>query len=281
MLRQVLPAVVAVGVSGPRGRQQGSGVVFRSDGMVLTASSLVARATAITVTSYKGHRWAATAVGNDPDTGVTVLRVPAQDLATVPFVAGDAPAVGQVTFGITVGNRPGAPLDVSIGTLDAVHRRVSLAPDGSLVDAMETDTTLGHPAGGILLDQHGRMLGLIDSVMVVGAQARCVGAPAALVENAARQLAATGRVVHGWLGVEGTDRAPTGGAVVEEVQTDGPAARAGLAPGDVIERVDDQPIASMADLQRTLRPLAPGTGVVITVDRHHRTVVLKATLGGH
>lgn len=286
MVVRMLPSLVAIDVRSPTGRRSGTGVVFRSDGMVLTTRQLVAGATGIVVSARGGRQWAATLVGDDPETGVAVVRVP----ATIPPLSLGTPPrlqLGQLALGVTVGDRAADSLRISIGVVDAVHQQVRLASGASLPDALETDASPVHPFGGVLLDERGQVIGLIQETVTRGNNHLCVGVPIDLVSEAADQLATTGRVAHGWLGVMGANLEPSqargldvaGGVVVAAVEPGSPAAVAGLAPGDVIDAVDGSTVRSMAELQRSLWALPAGTSVNLGVERQRVPLEVRARLG--
>lgn len=287
MVARVLPGLVAVEVTSPLGPRRGTGVVFRSDGMVLTTPQLVLGATTIVVAAQDGRHWPATLVGDDPAMGVAVVKVPAT-LPAVDLRPSPGIQVGQLAVGVTVGNRATDALRISIGVLDALHQHVQLGPGTSLSDAVETDAPPRDPTGGVLLDERGRVIGLMQEALASGDSLYCVGVPIDLVAEAADQLATTGKVAHGWLGVMGADLAPgqaqaldvPGGVIVAAVEPGSPAARAGLAPGDVIQAVDGNPVRSMVDLQSSLRSLPAGTAVSLGVSRDRAALSLQATLGG-
>jgi S1-C subfamily serine protease len=121
----------------------------------------------------------------------------------------------------------------------------------------------------------------------VGSQ-RSYAAPLAVVRDSAGQLAATGRVVHAWLGVDGHDLDAkaaaglglTGGAEVTAVQPGSPAAGAGLQGDDVIGEVDGRAVHSMLELRAALRLRRPGDSVTLTVMRGGQPRRAQATLGG-
>lgn len=286
MVARMLPSLVAVDVRSPTGRRSGTGVVFRSGGMVLTTRELVAGATGIVVSAKGGRQWAATLVGDDPDAGVAVVRVP----ATIPPVSlGEPPRLqpGQLALGVTVSDAAADSFRISIGVVDAVHQQVRLASGASLTDALETDASPAHPFGGLLLDERGRVIGLIQETVTRGNHHRSVGVPIDLVSQAADQLATTGRVEHGWLGVMGANLAPgqaqgldvAGGVVVAAVEPGSPAAVAGLATGDVIDAVDGSAVRSMAELRRSLWALPAGTLVSLGVERQRVPLEVRARLG--
>lgn len=290
MVDSRLPGIVSIATSGPSGSGRGTGLVLRSDGIVLTTASLVAGAQSVTVVTRDGRRWTAAVVGEDPDTGAAIVRIGATGLDIVSLDHPGRAAVGQLVLEVTTGQAPASPLGISVGVLEAVHRKVDMAGGVVLLDAMETDDPPPQdPSGGVLLDAQGDVVGIMQAVVQDGGQAHGVGTPLTSLLPAADQLVDNGKVVHGWLGIEGSDVGQetasslglTTGALVQRVEPASPAATAGVLPGDVIGAVDGQPVSSMADLQRALRPLSPGTMVTLSLERGHSQVTVSAQLGGN
>ena len=156
-----------------------------------------------------------------------------------------------------------------------------------LLDAIDTDAPAGPAPGGALVDQSGRVVGITTRTTDDGVGAHWLAAPAALVDRAADQLVTRGKVVHAWLGISADDRGtstPEGGGTsagvqVLTVQSNSPAAAAGLLPRDIIDAVDGQPVPSILDLQGALRLHQPGTPVMLDVVRNGGHWPMPATLG--
>jgi S1-C subfamily serine protease len=282
IVHKVAPALVAVEGRTRTGSVVGTGVVFRSDGMIMTASRVVQGTVAVTVVTASGLRRPAQVVGLDPDSAIAVLRVEAS-LPTAPVGSSSRLSPGELTLAVASTDRPDRRPTIAIGVIEAVHQTVKLDGRRTLVDAIETDAWAAAP-GAALLDQSGRVVG-IDQAVPGGHFA--VATPIDVAERAAEQLAMTGHVVRAWLGIEGVDltaarpgtpSAPQG-ALVDEVAPGSPAALAGLRPGDVIVALDGQPVRSMGDLLRVLSLMQPGTAVVLTVVRDGQASLLRAVLG--
>ncbi len=286
IVAKVWPSIVTVDVTRGQGHVRGSGLVFRSDGMVLTVARLLAGAMGISVISSSGREEAASLVGQDTDDGVAVLRVDDQ-LPSVALAPSPAPTTGEVAIAVGTADPVGSPPAVTIGTIKAVNQQVR-ENDGSppLLDAIDTDAPPGPAPGGALLDQSGRVVGITTQTTDAGSGAHWFAAPAALVDEAADQLITSGKVEHAWLGISANDRgaAPSGGSTpagvqVLTVQSNSPAAAAGLLPMDVIDAVDGQPVPSFLDLQGALRLRHPGAPVMLDVVRNGGHWPMRATLG--
>ncbi len=285
MVAKVAPSIVAVDVATGKGHVRGSGLVFRNDGMILTVARLLAGAVGIGVITSNGQEETASVVGEDADDGVAVLRVGHQ-MPSLSLAQSPAPTTGQVAIAVAATDPAGSPPSVAIGTIRGVNRQVRVNNGPPLLDAIDTDAPAGPMPGGALLDQAGNVVGITTATSDDGGGAHWLAAPAAVVDDAADQLATTGKVVHAWLGISADDSAPPsagGGAPagiqVLGVESNSPAAAVGLVPKDIIDAVDGQPVPSMLDLQGALRLRRPGAPVVLDVVRNGDHWPMHATLG--
>jgi S1-C subfamily serine protease len=268
----------------------GSGVIFRSDGHMLTSASVVGTASRVQVRLDSGRQLTGRVVGTDPDTDIAVIKID-----------GDGPfptAVLGSTVGLRVGEQAiaiGCPIElvggpsVTVGVISALHRSVPRGGGGMLFDLVQTDARVptGWP-GGALLDASGSVVGITTSV---GTASSGVGGfgfaiPIELARSVADQLIATGRVTGVWLGVKGGDLdGPTaasldltGGVVVGEVVDGSPADHVGLAPLDTIVALDGAPVTSMEQLVVALRQRHPGDVVHLDVLRDHQRMSMVVAL---
>jgi S1-C subfamily serine protease len=285
---RVRPAIVQLKVE--RGRSgSGSGVLFRSDGHLLTNAHVVEGATSVTVVLSSGRELDARVVGSDAVSDTAVVKIdggpfPVAELgSTVDLKVGqEAIAIGS-PLGLS-----GGP-SVTAGVVSALHRSLSTRTGQQLADMVQTDAPIAPgSSGGALLDAGGRVIGITTAVAVSDAGADGFGfaTPIDAARSAAEQLIATGRVVTVWLGVQGKDLdGPTaeelkvdGGALIEQVMAGSPAERAGLSARDVILRVDGQPVTSMSVLVRAVRAHRPGDVFTVEIvrdkQRHGMTVTV-------
>ncbi|MGI8984735.1 MAG: S1C family serine protease, partial [Acidimicrobiales bacterium] len=174
------------------------------------------------------------------------------------------------------------------GVVSALHRTVRTRTGQSLIDMVQTDAPIAPgSSGGALLDAGGRVIGITTAMAMTdtGAEGFGFATPIDSARSAAEQLITTGKVVTAWLGVEGSDLdgataldlAIDGGAMVERVMTDSPAARAGLAARDVIVRVDGAPITSMGMLVVAMRAHRPGDVLTVEIVRDGQRHGMKVT----
>ncbi|MDB4959255.1 MAG: periplasmic serine protease [Myxococcales bacterium] len=264
------PAVVSLEVGSKRGPAgAGSGFAVTPDGYVMTNSHVVASGRQIRVRTPAGEIAEGQVMGDDPATDLALVRVEAGALAAagqpVPYLPVDgaiAPRVGQLA--VAIGNPLGFESTVSTGVVSALGR--SLRGKGNrLIDGVIQHTAPLNPgnSGGPLLDTAGRVLGVNTAII-----ARSQGLGFAIaVETAAwvlGQLLQHGRVRRAWLGV-GAMRRPLdrrlayhhglGAAAVEiqSVEAGSPAAKAGMADGDLLVKFGEHAIESVDDLHRVLR----------------------------
>jgi S1-C subfamily serine protease len=279
---QVRPAIAhvrAVGAAEGGGDAMGSGVLFHADGLMLTAHHIVEGATSLWVLLDDGRRVGARLVGGDPETDIAVLDLDgdAFPVAVLASAADLEHVVGEpaITIGAPGGDTAAGPL-VRTTVVSAVGQEAGVEGH-KLMDMIRTDAAMDAGcAGGAVVDRRGRVIGIASSnVDVVDGAPVGYATPIAVAAAVAEELVATGRVVRGWLGIEGASR---DGALVHRVKPDSPAAAAGLTTGDVITAIDGVKVASMSALVARLRTLKPGDGVRLSVVREAATIEMPATL---
>lgn len=283
MIMSRMPGIVAVDADGPAGSVQGSGLVLQANGVILTAAQLVSGATTITVTSFDGQEWNANLLGTDSVTGAAVIGVPATGLQVIPVDSIDPPRPGGLSVVVSADLRPGGHFAASIGLFFEAHQRVDLGDGSPMTDAIVTDGLPARPLGAVLLDDRGAVIGLLRAVVSDNGVSRAVATPVALIRAAAISILHNQEVIRPWLGVSGTT-APAlrghRGVLVSSVAPGGPAALAGLRPGDVLSAIDNQAVTSMAALTHLVQALRPGSSVVLSVQRAGARLSLSASLQG-
>ncbi len=286
--KEARPAIVQV--VGTDGRS-GSGVVFRSDGLILTNDHVVTADTHRVVFS-EGSEASAEVVGTDPRTDIAVLRVtdevPDGGYPTALLGSSADLAVGQLAIAV------GSPLglsggpSVTVGVVSALGREVHARP-GRLVDLIQFDAPVAPgSSGGALIDANGAVIGITTAIAVsdFGAEGMGFATPIDIARMVAEQLVNNGRVVHVWLGIEGDDLDPLtsgrlgllGGAVVRGVRGGSPADVAGVRATDIIVAIDRQPVRTMGGLVLALRARQPGDVVILRVHRDGEERDIKAIL---
>jgi len=283
---RVGPAVVSVEVrhrAERRGRPvrevpgSGSGFVFTPDGFVLTNSHVVHAATRIEAAFPDGRRVQAELVGDDPGTDLAVIRVPAVGLTVAELGDSGALRVGQLV--VAIGNPLGFQSTVTAGVVSALGRSFRSVGGRLIDDVIQTDAALNPGnSGGPLVDARGRVVG-VNTAVILPAQGICFAVGANTAKIVTGQLIRHGKIRRGYIGVAGqhvpllrlAQRAhgleAKSGVLVTEVAPAGPAAQAGLKPGDVIVAFDGAAVTGIDDLHRRLVSERIGADTTIAVLR--------------
>lgn len=273
---RVRPAVTRVEADDGDGRRLGSGVLVRSDGMMLTTHQLVRGAQVVDVLLHDGRELPGTVLGSDPETDLAVVDVAGEGFPIATLGSASHLRIGlpAITIGSPAGAAGGPVL--SVGVVSALGQQ--LENEGvRLLDLIQTDAPLlAGCSGGAVVDQTGALIGIATGART-GADAGMTGyaVPIDIARLVADQLVTTGKVMRAWLGIEGEDVDPRrarelgleGGAVVKRVKEASPAAEAGMGPGDIITAVDGKTVASMAALVLTLRSYKPGDIIALSFMR--------------
>ena len=286
---RVRPSIAQVRVTTGAGPINGSGVMFRSDGYVLTNRHLVGDAQTIKVVMVSGKEVPGRLVGADSDTDLAIVKVDGGPYIPAAFGTAAALKLGQPAIVLgSPSDLAGGP-SVTVGVVSALHRQVDGRDGVPLLDMIQTDAPI-YPgsSGGALLDGTGKVIGITTAVAAGSGAADGLGVatPIETAQLVGDQLIANGRFTHVWLGIEGSDVDGStaalfgidGGALVDKVTPGGPAERAGLAVRDIIVGIEDKVIASMGALVVNLRGRPPGEVVVLDVLRDSKRRELSVTL---
>jgi serine protease Do len=270
-------------------RQQslGSGFVISADGYIVTNAHVVQQAEQIRVKLPNREEYDAKLVGIDSKTDVALIKVkPRDDLAVVRLGNSDALEVGD--WVVAIGNPFGLEATVTAGIVSAKGRVIGAGPYD---DFIQTDASINPGnSGGPLLDTQGEVIGINSAI--VSRSGGNVGIGFAIPINLARhvidELRGHGKVVRGWMGVSIQDLTPAlaqsfgldrpRGALVVEVDPDGPAARAGIERGDVIVAYNGTPIGESHQLPAMVAETPIGKSGELTVLRNGRERTLSVTV---
>ena len=253
------PAVVKLDV--PHGGS-GSGFLISADGLLVTNSHVIRRAAHATVTFPDGTSSRAEPIGDDPDTDLAVMRAAGNRLPHASLGDSSAVRVGQMA--IAIGNPFGFDCTVTAGVISALGRSLRARSGRLMDDVLQTDAALNPGnSGGPLVTSRGEVIG-VNTAMIAAAQ----GLAFAISSNTARvvvsRLLRDGRIHRSYLGVAGQNvpiarrlarhhgLALSSGVRVESVTPSGPAAVAGLKPGDIIVAFHGRPVTGIDDLHREL-----------------------------
>ena len=303
---KVGPSVVQVNVRTvqhtPFGTQKGegigSGVIYRSDGYIITNNHVVKGATKLNVAFADGTIEDASVVGADPNTEIAVIKVNRDNLPAATFNEKVAPIVGQLT--VAIGSPSGFESTVTSGVVSGVGREFppeltsgNSAERSALTDLIQTDAAISPGnSGGALADRDGKVIG-INVAYLPPAQTGAVNLgfaiPSDTAVSVADQLIEKGKVTTPYLGVLTTDLSPEdagrfdlpvdSGALVMRVAPGSAAELAGVRKGDIITALGDERVMSYGDLLGALRDHEPGDTVPLTIFRNGVEKKLEVTLG--
>ena len=268
----------------------GSGVIIRSDGMVLTNNHVVEGARSIKVHLLDGREFEAELVGRDPATDLALVKVKTGGEALPVVPLGDSDVLKIGAWVVAIGNPMGLSHTVTAGIVSAKGRR-EVRPDGRLryPDFIQTDASINPGnSGGPLFNLRGEVVG-INSAISARAQGIGFAIPVNMIKTILPQLVDGGRVARSWLGVQiapvSADLAQalgakkTNGAAVVEVVPGGPAQLGGLREEDIIMKFDGKPIERHDDLPWLASTAGIGKTVDLEVLRGGKPTTLSVKLG--
>ena len=252
----------------------GSGVIVREDGIVVTNNHVVENGQEITIGLNDRREFPARILLADPRTDLAVLKVELPPGERLPVLAIDDSGDTQVgDLVLAIGNPFGIGQTVTMGIVSALQRQLALSP---YEDFIQTDAAINSGnSGGALVNAEGQLVGINTAMLEhdTGAQGIGFAIPVRTAKRVLEQIVEQGHVSRGWLGVEvgnvvvSADSglpAAARGATVVDVYPGGPAAQAGLQPGDILLKVDKQPIIDSADLRAREAETKPGTRVAVS-----------------
>jgi len=299
----VQPSVVSITVTASGGSDEGSGVILRSDGTVLTNNHVVSAAVdggSIRVKFADGKTAAATIVGRDPGTDLAVVKASGVSGLT-PATLGSSANLSVGDTVLAIGSPLGLDGSVTAGIVSALHRTVDLSSNqqqdptnpfgqqrstsssASVGDAIQTDAAINPGnSGGPLVDGSGAVIGINTAIASLGSSSGNIGLGFAIpvdeVKSVADQLIGGKTPQHALLGVQITDD-PSGGAAVTAVTSNGSAAKAGLRAGDVITKLGATPIEGGSSLAAAVRSHRPGEQVTVSYRRNGEQRTTTVTFG--
>lgn len=272
----------------------GSGVIVSQDGYILTNNHVIRHATTIDVQLSDKRSFKVKVVGGDPPSDIAVLKIDAKDLPTAHLGDSDTLHVGDIVMAF--GNPFGLSFTVTRGAVSALGR-TGIEP-GGLQSFIQTDAAINPGnSGGALVNVKGQVVGINTAILSSnsgpGGEGGNIGIGFAIPVNMARHvmedLIKTGKVTRGYLGAGVADltntyaqefKAPdTQGAFVQNVNPDGPAAKAGIKPGDIIRKFNGHTVEGRDQLISMVTSAGPGTAATLDILRDGNPMTLKVTLG--
>jgi serine protease Do len=268
----------------------GTGVIIDGEGHILSNYHVVGGATQIEVTLSDGTQYPATVVGVDPKTDLGVIKINAEKpLPFLIFTNSDKAKVGQ--WVVAIGHPRGLDQTVTQGIISAKHR-TGITNLGGYQDFLQTDAAINPGnSGGPLLTLDGQVIG-INSVIASqsgGFEGIGFAIPSNMASHVAKALINHGKVERGWIGVSPQDLtadlaksfglAVPKGALLAEVQKNGPGHEAGLKKGDIIIAFQNRPIADVSAFRNEVANSPIGQQVKLGIWRDGKNQEIRVTVG--
>jgi len=264
----------------------GSGVIVSPEGYILTNNHVIEGAQEIEVTLSDSRHAIAQVIGTDPDTDLAILRIKLERLPVITLGNSDTAQVGDRV--LAIGNPFGVGQTVTSGIVSALGR--NQLGINTFENFIQTDAAINPGnSGGALVDVNGNLIGI--NTAIYSRSGGNMGIGFAIPVSTARQvlegIVRDGQVTRGWVGIEPMEVTPelaetfglksTEGVIVTGVLQNGPAASAGLLPGDLLQKVAGQPVRNVGELLTQIAALAPGKSVKLDVVRRQQSLTLEVT----
>ena len=277
------PSVVSITAKSAKKSSYGTGVVLTADGYILTNAHVVAGAAYVDVVTFNNRAAYAKLVGFNADEDLAVLKVELDGLTPAAFGSSDELRIGQEVAAI--GDSLGYRSTITDGIISALDREVTV--DDVTMPFIQTSASINFGnSGGALIDRYGRVVGITTVKIVSGdgsSESLGFAIPSTRVKYVADRLIAGEKIVHGSLGimVNTIPEEGEGGLEVLSVAENSEAYAVGLRPGDILLRLNGEPLTSAQQFTRIKLTRGAGDTVDLTIRRgdliFERTVPLTAT----
>ncbi len=266
----------------------GSGVLVSSDGYIITNYHVVKDADEIKVLLADKREFSGKVIGSDPKTEISVVKIDAKGLPTLPWGDSDSLEAGDLV--LAVGNPYGLNQTVTMGIVSAVGRaNVGIA---DYEDFIQTDAPINPGnSGGALVNVRGQLIGINTAIFSTSGGYQGIGfaIPSNMVRTIMESLIKEGKVTRGWLGISIQRITPDlakqfnlkneNGVLVSDVTENGPAEKAGLKRGDVIVEYDGKKTDEPGLFRNMVANTAPGEKHSLKILRDKDLLTLKVTIG--
>ena len=266
----------------------GSGVIISSDGFILTNNHVVEGASEIEVVLNDSRRARAKVIGTDPETDLAILKVGLDRLPVITLGNSDALQVGDQV--LAIGNPFGVGQTVTGGIVSALGR--NQLGINTFENFIQTDAAINPGnSGGALVDVNGHLMGINTAIYSRSGGSMGIGfaIPVSTAKLVLESIVKDGVVTRGWIGVEPAELSPElmetfgvkakRGVLITGVLQNGPAAQAGVRPGDVVTDVAGKNVGNVSELLTNVASLKPGTPAKFRIQRRDETVELNVTPG--
>ncbi len=277
-------------------RGTGSGFIISGDGIILTNAHVISGAETVTVILKDGRNLQGKVLGQDEITDVAVVKIDATNLPTVQM--GDSDALRPGEWAIAIGNPLGLDNTVTAGIISATGRTSGdVGVPDKRVGFIQTDAAinLGN-SGGPLLNQRGQVIGM-NTAIIGGANGLGFAIPIKTAQKIANQLIANGKVDHLFLGIRMASLSPElrqeinsnpkvgfqvqadRGVLIFAIVPNSPAAKAGLRPGDVINKIDGQAVTKSDQVQQVVENSTAGKALQLELSRQGQNLTIAVQPG--
>jgi serine protease DegQ len=274
----------------PSAQQQiglGSGVIVSPEGYLLTNHHVVADATEIEIQLADGRQTSARLVGSDAETDIAVLKI---ELNKLPVIAqGDVRALQVGDAVLAIGNPFNVGQTVTAGIVSALDRKQNDSPFQNFI---QTDAAINPGnSGGALVDAQGALVGINTAIFSRSGGSLGIGfaVPADTAREVMQALISGGSVKRGWIGVVPRDLSAelaqslnlpnVNGVLITGVLQDGPAARGGMRPGDVVTKIGDKTVHNTGELLSAVAALPPNSAARLGVQRGAQALDVQVQVG--
>ena len=270
----------------------GSGVIFRSDGYILTNNHVIEGADVIFVAIGNEPDVRGRVVGRDPETDLAVVKINKKDLPAAELGSSSDLRVGELV--VAIGSPFGFEHTVTVGVVSALNRNVTIPGEDQVqtyTDLIQTDAAINPGnSGGALTNASGQVIGVPSLIFSASGGSQGVGfaIPINLAKDVAEQLIKTGEAVHPYIGIVGTtvdkdvakqfNLSVEEGAMINRIASNTPADKAGMKAGDVVTTFDGKPIKTMDDLIAAIRAKKVDDKVKLTFVRGKDKKEVELTL---
>ena len=265
----------------------GSGVIVSPEGYILTNNHVIEGAAEIQVTLSDSRRAIAQVIGADPDTDLAILRIDLERLPVITLGNSDTAQVGDRV--LAIGNPFGVGQTVTSGIVSALGR--NQLGINTFENFIQTDAAINPGnSGGALVDVNGNLIGINTAIFSRSGGSMGIGfaIPVSTARQVLEGIVRDGQVVRGWVGIEPMELTAelaetfglpkqSEGVIVTGVLQNGPAANAGLRPGDLLLKVAGQPVKNVGELLTQIASLTPGKAAKLEVMRRSQTLTLDVT----
>jgi serine protease Do len=296
VVERVMPAVVVVRTEAMRYRiaqdwffgriyriperlaGMGSGVIISKDGYILTNRHVIDGASQIEVVLHDGNKYSAVLVGEDPQTDIAVLRIEDAHRKEFPYLeAGDSDALRVGEFVMAIGSPFSLRSSVTLGIVSQKGRSIGALP---YEDFIQTDAAVNRGnSGGPLVNLDGKWVGINTMIQTAGFSEGNIGIsfaiPSNLAMNVAKAIIKEGRWNRPWIGIVMEET--QGGVQIARVLPQSPAARAGLAVGDMIRAADGVEVREAREVQRIIMNRKAGDSIKLRIARGKKNIEIDVT----